>query len=112
MKHYWIVELTVAAVLTAALLELRVLGGALGVIPTVIGLWIVLQLVSSIAFCNAINKRTIIVYPGLRGSKETYGLAAGTEPGWLVMRHVWAYDLLRKAPPAASAPPVANGHDG
>lgn len=96
MRHYWALELIIVAILTASLLTLQIFGGPWIVVPIVIIAWVLLQLVSSVAFCNAINKRTVTVTRASAGTKETYGLAAGARPGWLVMRHVWMYDLVER----------------
>jgi hypothetical protein len=99
-KNYFAIEIGVLAVLTAVLMGIPDLGGWRIVAPLVIVGWVTLQLVSSVAFCDAINKGKIVVFRGPRGSKETYGVAKGARPGWLVMRHVWTYKLISepKAP--------------
>jgi hypothetical protein len=101
VKNYLAIEVGVFAAITAALLGVRDLGGIWVVAPIMVLAWVTLQLVSSVAFCDAINKGKIMVYQGQRGSKETYGLAGGAKPGWIVMRHVWTYQLFPepKAPP-------------
>jgi hypothetical protein len=94
VKNYFAIELGVLAGFTAALLGFPQLGGLVIVAPLVVIAWVTLQLISSVAFCDAINKGKIAVYPGTGGSKETYGVTKGAHPGWLVMRHVWAYQLI------------------
>jgi hypothetical protein len=99
MKHYFAIEIGVLAGLTAALLGVPDLGGLKIVAPVVVVAWVTLQLVSSVAFCNAIHKGKIVVYQGPRGAKETYAVARGARPGWLVMRHVWVYSLIAEPKP-------------
>jgi hypothetical protein len=104
LKNYLAIEVGILAGLTAALLGVPDLGGIWVVVPIMVVFWVALQLISSVAFCNAIDKGKIMVYQGPRGSKETYGLARGAKPGWLVMRHVWTYRLFpepKEQPPAA-----------
>jgi len=99
MKHYFAIEIGVLAGVTAALLGVPDLGGPMIVVPIVVVAWVTLQLVSSVAFCNAIHKGKIAVYQGPRGAKETYAVARGARPGWLVMRHVWVYSLIGEPKP-------------
>jgi hypothetical protein len=104
MKHYFSIEIGVLAGLTATLLSIPNLGGPLIVAPVIVVAWIILQLVSVVAFCLAINKGTILTYQASPGSKETYEIASGRRPGWLVMRHVWAYRLIGAARAGESTP--------
>lgn len=94
MKDYIAIEGGLVAIVTAALLGIPDLGGAWVVVPIVVVTWVTLQLVSSVAFCNAINKGQIVVRPGRGEAKETYGVAKGAKLSWLVKRHVWTYKLI------------------
>jgi hypothetical protein len=106
VNYYIVLEIAAAAVLTAILLVVPRLGGLVTVVPGIVLMWTVLQLVSAVAFCKAIQARKIIVHPGTEGAKETYNLAQGARPDWWVMRHVWAYQLIAepKSPVGPSAP--------
>ncbi len=95
MKNYAAIEGFVVAGLTAALLGVPDLGGLLVVLPLVIVAWVTLQLVSGVAFCDAIHKGLIGTARGPRGAKEVYFVAKGAKLGWLVKRHIWAYELIR-----------------
>lgn len=94
VKNYVAIEIGILAGLTTAFLGSPELGGIWVVVPIMVLAWVTLQLVSSVAFCNALHQANISVYRGPRGSRETYGLAQGAKPGWLVMRHVWMYSLF------------------
>jgi hypothetical protein len=100
MKYYIVFEIAIAAVLTALLMMMPRIGGLVTVVPCVVLGWTVLQLVSAVAFCKAIQEGIITVQPGTRGTKETYGIARGARPSWWVMRHVWAYRLI--VPPTSA----------
>lgn len=91
---YMAVEGGLVAIVTAGLLGTPELGGAWVVVPIVVVTWVTLQLVSSVAFCNAINKGRIVVFPGRGTARETYGIAKGAKLGWLVKRHVSVYKLI------------------
>ena len=101
-KNYFAIEIGVLAALTAVLMGIPELGGWRIVAPLIVIAWVALQLVSSVAFCNAIDKGKIVVFRGSRGSKETYGIAKGARPGWLVMRHIWTYKLISEEKRTAS----------
>lgn len=94
-RNYMAVELCGVGVLTAVLLGFPDLGGARVVAPIVCVAWVALQLVSSVAFCDAIHKGKIVVFKR-RGEKETYGVAKGAKLSWVVLRHIWAYELIRE----------------
>ena len=93
-KNYFAVEIGVFAGVTSALMGFPELGGWRIVAPLIVIAWVTLQLVSALAFCNAIHKGKIVVSRGGRGSKEIYRLVKDVRPGWLVMRHVWTYKLI------------------
>jgi hypothetical protein len=102
MKHYFVIEIGVLGALTAALLSIPDIGGPVIVSLIIVVAWVTLQLISSVAFCKAIQQGTIEVYPEPGGGKETYALAKGARPGWLVMRHIWTYALIRPRDPVVA----------
>jgi hypothetical protein len=102
VKYYIALEIAVAAVVTAILLCIPQLGGLATIVPGMILVWTVLQLVSAVAFCKAIQEGKILVHPVRQGHKETYGIAQRAQPSWWVMRHVWAYRLI-SAPPSTTS---------
>jgi hypothetical protein len=96
VRYYFGIELGVLAAVSAALLSIRAFGGVWVVVPLVVIAWVLLQLISSVAFCNAISKGDIAVSRHPLTSKETYRIAAGRKSRWLVMRHVWTYNLVSR----------------
>jgi len=59
LKNYLAIEVGILAGLTAALLGVPDLGGIWVVVPIMVVFWVALQLISSVAFCNAIDKGKI-----------------------------------------------------
>jgi hypothetical protein len=107
MKNYLAIEAFVLSGATATLLGIPGLGRISVVLPLIVLIWVTLQLISSVAFCNAIHKGQIVAVRGPRGSKEVYFVANGAKLGWLVKRHIWVYELIRETNPQSAVSPAS-----
>ena len=107
MKNYLAIEAFVLSGATATLLGIPGLGRISVVLPLIVLIWVTLQLLSSVAFCHAIQKGQIVAVRGPRGSKEVYFVAKGAKLGWLVKRHIWVYELIRETNPQSAVSPTS-----
>lgn len=87
MKRYTILEMTVFATVSA-ILYMAFPENTLAVYFAVVLTYVLLQIVSALAFCVAIHKGLVREHSP---APYRYSVKPACEKDWLVMRHIWSY---------------------
>jgi len=93
MKYYALLEIVVFTAVSAVLIVLFPEDGGGAAYGAVVISYLLLQVVSALAFCVAVQKGLVREHPP---PPYRYCVMPECQKNWLVMRHIWTYLRLAK----------------